>query len=109
MPWSQVIIHRLMVVVYLKEKTHWDYILLFNRKDFWHKARRQFEYALLKEGLVLEREMDRDSSNSYLKIYCPFQKLSLEAERLSVKIPLKVFLYLLFLVGPVYFLETVIV
>jgi hypothetical protein len=42
------------------------------------------------EGLVLERELDRDSVNSYLKVYCPFEKLAVEAERLSIRIPLKV-------------------
>jgi hypothetical protein len=79
-----------MIVVHLKEHTHWDYVLLYNRRDFNHKLRRQFEYALLKEGLVLERELDRNSVNSYLKIYCPFKKLAMEAERLSIRIPLKV-------------------
>lgn len=63
---------------------------MYNRKDIRHKVRRQFEYALLQEGFVLERELDRDSLNSYLKIYCPFTKLSLEAERLCIRIPLKV-------------------
>jgi hypothetical protein len=82
---------------------------MYNRTDCSDSVRKQFEYALLKEGLVLERELDRDSVNSYLKVYCPFQKLACEAERLSIRIPLKVLCIAHYIVFAVYIIEEIII
>ncbi|KAG0315396.1 Anoctamin-7, partial [Linnemannia gamsii] len=50
--------------------------------------RRRFKKALLKEGLVIEEEPNIDGEEMFVKIYAPFWRLCVEAQRLRFKVEL---------------------
>ncbi|KAF9126169.1 Anoctamin-7 [Mortierella sp. 14UC] len=50
--------------------------------------RRRFKKALLKEGLVIEEEPNIDGDEMFVKIYAPFWRLCVEAQRLRFKVEL---------------------
>lgn len=82
----------LVRVAFEAERVHWDVVFQYSRDDQKHvQDRRLFEYSLLLEGLVLEREIDLDGTGyAFLKVLCPFAKLALEAEQIRLRLPLKV-------------------
>jgi hypothetical protein len=59
--------------------------------------RRRFKKALLKEGLVIEEEPNIDGEEMFVKIYAPFWRLCVEAQRLRFKVELMVSFFLLVL------------
>ena len=77
--------------VYLCEKLHWDVVLRFDTSDTHHdRIRKGFEYALLKEGLFLERESAIDGrKDAFLKVLCPFDKLVTEAQAAKLQLPVR--------------------
>jgi len=52
--------------------------------------RRRFKKALLKEGLVIEEEPNIDGEEMFVKVYTPFWRLCIEAQRLRFKVELMV-------------------
>ncbi|KAF9910702.1 Anoctamin-7 [Linnemannia zychae] len=50
--------------------------------------RRRFKKALLKEGLIIEEETNIDGEEMFVKIYAPFWRLCVEAQRLRFKVEL---------------------
>ncbi|CAG8532816.1 12121_t:CDS:10 [Ambispora gerdemannii] len=73
-----------------------DFILKFpNEEDVKNivsntERRFKFEWLLLKAGLVVEREEDISSDNTYIKIWAPFHRLCKEAHHMRIKLPLNV-------------------
>ncbi len=89
---NEILGDALVRLAYNEEKVHYDLVLRYSRDNSSHnKLRRLFEYSLLLEGLVLEREMSRTEKHiGYLKLTCPFTKLTMEAETQGLCLPLKV-------------------
>lgn len=58
--------------------------------------RRRFKKALLKEGMVIEEEPNIDGEEMFVKIYTPFWRLCVEAQRLRFKVELMVSFFFLF-------------
>ncbi|KAF8945156.1 Anoctamin-7 [Haplosporangium gracile] len=50
--------------------------------------RRRFKKALLMEGLIIEEEPNIDGEEMFVKIYAPFWRLCVEAQRLRFKVEL---------------------
>ncbi|KAF9550580.1 Anoctamin-7 [Mortierella hygrophila] len=50
--------------------------------------RRRFKKALLKEGLIIEEEPNIDGEEMFVKIYTPFWRLCVEAQRMRFKVEL---------------------
>ncbi|KAG0281736.1 Anoctamin-7 [Linnemannia exigua] len=50
--------------------------------------RRRFKKSLLKEGLVIEEEPNIDGEEMFVKVYAPFWRLCVEAQRLRFKVEL---------------------
>ncbi|KAF9923562.1 Anoctamin-7 [Linnemannia zychae] len=50
--------------------------------------RRRFKKALLKEGLIIEEEPNIDGEEMFVKVYTPFWRLCIEAQRLRFKVEL---------------------
>lgn len=50
--------------------------------------RRRFKKALLKEGLIIEEEPNIDGEEMFVKVYTPFWRLCVEAQRLRFKVEL---------------------
>ncbi|KAG9064367.1 Anoctamin-7 [Linnemannia hyalina] len=50
--------------------------------------RRRFKKALLREGLIIEEEPNIDGEEMFVKIYTPFWRLCVEAQRLRFKVEL---------------------
>ena len=71
--------------------TNRDIVLNYDSLDTCNERfRRAFEYELLSQDLVLERETAIDGkSETFLKILCPFETLSQEAELIRLYLPLK--------------------
>ena len=86
----------LVRVAYEKDSLQWDVVFQYSQKEVKYVAeRRLFEYALLLEGFVLEREQDRfESRYCYLKALCPYHRLASEAETRQFRLNLKVLLIL---------------
>lgn len=60
--------------------------------------RRRFKKALLKEGLIIEEEPNIDGEEMFVKVYTPFWRLCVEAQRLRFKVELMVsFFFSLFI------------
>ncbi|KAG0052109.1 hypothetical protein BGZ83_002987 [Gryganskiella cystojenkinii] len=58
------------------------------KEDRLQRYRLRFKKALLKEGLVLEEEPSIDGDEMFLKVYTPFWRLCIEAQRLRYKVEL---------------------
>ncbi|KAK3843846.1 MAG: calcium-activated chloride channel-domain-containing protein [Linnemannia gamsii] len=50
--------------------------------------RRRFKKSLLKEGMVIEEEPNIDGEEMFVKVYTPFWRLCVEAQRLRFKVEL---------------------
>ncbi len=81
----------LVRVGYEGDRVHWDLVLQYSLKDKkFLDIRRIFEFSLLSEGLVLERGQDIEGSFGFLKVLCPFDKLTVLAEVVQMGLPLRV-------------------
>ncbi|KAG0203782.1 hypothetical protein BGX28_004062 [Mortierella sp. GBA30] len=58
-------------------------------KEEWQERRRiRFKKALLQEGLIIEEEPSIEGEDMFMKVYTPFWRLCIEAQRLRYKIEL---------------------
>ena len=84
----------LVNLAYFGESTHFDVIFQYESKMDLEKAslRRKFEFALLSQGLLLEREQDTVFTGfSFLKVLVPFQKLLDEADKSKLRLKVTVY------------------
>jgi len=61
-----------------------------DKEDRLQRYRHRFKKAMLKEGLVIEEDPNIDGDEMFLKIYTPFWRLCIEAQRLRYKVELTV-------------------
>lgn len=65
-----------------------DYILVYPAADRkFTEFRNLFEESIKKEGLQMES--DQLADRVFVKIFCPFERLALQAEMNQMKMPLK--------------------
>jgi hypothetical protein len=65
-----------------------DYVLVYDHRDLAHDARRDdFHRRIRRLGLRLE--IEKVGNNSFVKIFCPFDRLCFEAEKMGLEMPLK--------------------
>ncbi|GJJ72031.1 hypothetical protein EMPS_04388 [Entomortierella parvispora] len=58
------------------------------KEEKLQRYRHRFKKAMLKEGLVIEEDPSIDGDEMFLKIYTPFWRLCIEAQRLRYKVEL---------------------
>ncbi|KAF9315075.1 Anoctamin-7 [Podila horticola] len=61
------------------------------REEKLEKLRYRFKKALLKESLIIEEEPNIEGEEMYVKVYTPFWRLCIEAQRLRYKMELSHF------------------
>uniref|UniRef100_A0A914V0A2 Anoctamin n=1 Tax=Plectus sambesii TaxID=2011161 RepID=A0A914V0A2_9BILA len=67
---------------------HTDYVLVYEASDLsLANPRKLFEQAMELEGLQLERQTIGDLV--FVKVFAPFKRLAMEAERINLEMPLK--------------------
>lgn len=79
-----------MIETFSTELKQVDYVLVYDHRtqsnDF-DKVRRQFQHSLEEEGLELfEEQLDEVT---FVRIFCPFQRLCKEAEAMKLEMNLK--------------------
>lgn len=91
----------LVRLAYFQDKLHWDAVLRFDttlhspHHSHQRELREAFEFELLKEGLLVEKEASLDGKpDAFIKILCPFDKLAAEAQARRLHLPVKVVLCL---------------
>lgn len=68
------------------------------REEKLEKLRYRFKKALLKESLIIEEEPNIEGEEMYVKVYTPFWRLCIEAQRLRYKMELSVSSVFIFLI-----------
>uniref|UniRef100_A0A914W972 Anoctamin n=1 Tax=Plectus sambesii TaxID=2011161 RepID=A0A914W972_9BILA len=65
-----------------------DYVLVYDHRDVAHDARRNIFHQRIRR-LGLQIDIEQVGNHSFVKIFCPFDRLCYEAEKMGLEMPLK--------------------